>query len=76
MVTDGSQEFLHETPRAKNDHPGYFDTWETNNLKKSAEDFVKVNPEFKIIEPAFPFNEGNINFRVTHWPSAFIQKLQ
>ena len=48
MVTDGSQEFLHETPRKNNDYPGYFDTWETNNPKKSAGDFVKENLEFKI----------------------------
>ena len=45
-------------------------------ILEQVEDIVKTNPEFKIVEPAFPFNEGNINFRVTHWPSAFIQKLQ
>ena len=75
VVTDGSQEYLHETPRAKRDYPGYVDTWPENNPKKAAEDFVKINPSFEIIEPEFPFNEGNIDFRVTHWPSAFIERL-
>jgi cephalosporin hydroxylase len=76
VVTDGSQEYLHVTPRAKNDYPGYVDTWETNNPQKSAEDFVKENLGFKLVEPNFPFNEGNINFRVTLWPSAFIRRLK
>jgi len=75
VVTDGSQEFLHDTPRAKLDYPGYVDSWELNNPKKAAEDFVKENKEFIIHEPTFPFNEGQINFRVTHWPSAFIRKI-
>ena len=75
VVTDGSQEYLHETPRAKKDYPNYVETWHHNNPKKAAEDFVNENSEFEIIEPSFLFNEGNIDFRVTHWPSAFVQKI-
>ena len=75
VVTDGSQEYLHATPRAKADYPGYVETWHHNNPKKAAEDFVINSPNFEIIEPVFPFNEGNINFRVTHWPSAYIKRL-
>jgi cephalosporin hydroxylase len=75
VVTDGSQEYLGSTPRAQSDYPGYVDTWQDNNPKKAAEDFVLENDQFKIIEPKFLFNEGNIDFRVTHWPSAFIKKL-
>ena len=33
------------------------------------------NDYYELVEPLFPFNEGNIDFRVTHWPSAFIKKL-
>ena len=76
VVTDGSQEYLQETPRAKKDYPGYVETWHHNNPKKAAEDFVKENLKFEIVEPEFPFNEGNIDFRVTHWPSAFIRKIK
>ena len=75
VVTDGSQEYLGSTPRAKNDYPGYVDTWQDNNPKKAAEDFVLENDYYELVEPLFPFNEGNIDFRVTHWPSAFIKKL-
>ena len=68
VVTDGSQEYLHVTPRAKNDYPRYVDTWETNNPQKSAEDFVKENLGFKLVEPNFPFNEGNINLELLFGP--------
>jgi len=74
VVTDGSQEYLGTTPRSKRDYPGYVDTWSTNNPKRAAEDFCHDNPDFEIVEPDFPFNEGSINFRVTLWPSAFIRK--
>ena len=74
VVTDGSQEYLNNTPRAMKDYKGYVDTWDINNPKKAAEDFVKKNDGFSIVEPKFLFNEGNINFRVTHWPSAFIKR--
>lgn len=75
VVTDGSQEYLHVTPRAKNDYPRYVDTWETNNPKRAAEKFSKENSEFEIVEPEFPFNEGNIDFRVTLWPTAFLKRV-
>jgi cephalosporin hydroxylase len=75
VVTDGVQEYLGSTPRAKLDYPGYVETWKENNPKKAAEDFVLDNDRYEIIEPLFPFNEGNIDFRVTHWPSAFIKKI-
>jgi hypothetical protein len=39
------------------------------------EDFLKDNSEFEIVEPEFPFNEGNIDFRVTLWPTAFLKKV-
>ncbi|GAH43096.1 unnamed protein product, partial [marine sediment metagenome] len=75
VVTDGSQEYLGGTLRAKKDYPEYCETWDTNNPKKAAEDFVAEHSNFKIVEPEFPFNEGNIHFRVTHWPSAFIKRF-
>lgn len=75
VVTDGSQEYLNVTPRAKKDYPTYCESWETNNPKKATEDFTAKNNNFKVVEPEFPFNEGNIDFRVTHWPSAFIKRL-
>jgi cephalosporin hydroxylase len=74
IATDGSQEYLNQTPRAKIDYPDCAG-WDNNNPKKAAEDFVNNNKDYEIIEPDFPFNEGKIPFRVTHWPSAFIKKI-
>jgi len=75
VVTDGSQEYLGTTPRAKVDYLGYVETWEENNPKKAAEDFVLNNDQYEILEPLFPFNESNLDFRITLWPSAFIKKI-
>jgi cephalosporin hydroxylase len=74
VATDGSQEYLNVSPRAKVDYPACAE-WPHNNPKRAAEDFVKNYPNFIIEEPAFLFNEGAIDFRITHWPSAFIRRI-
>ena len=74
VATDGSRGYLHETPRAWRDYPDCGD-WPSDNPKNAAEDFVKGHSEFRIVEPPFRFNEGAIGYRVTYWPSAFIQRV-
>lgn len=49
--------------------------WTWNNPTRAAADFVKDNAGFRIEEPAFPFNEGEIRERVTYWPGAFIRRV-
>ncbi len=68
VATDGIMAFLKGAPRSQPD-------WDTNNPKNAAEDFAKKNPGYQIIEPEFPFNEGDIKKRVSYWPSAYIKKL-
>ncbi len=46
-----------------------------NNPRKAALEFVQENPLFRIEEPPFVFNEGDISERVTYWPGAFIKRL-
>ena len=75
VVTDGSFENYGHLPRAKLDYPEIHSSWNNNNPKRAAKDFVDANDEFLIVEPEFPFNEGAIPFRVTHCPSAFLKKL-
>jgi cephalosporin hydroxylase len=73
VVTDGLQELLGDTPRAKKEYSGC-DEWINDNPKKAAEAFVREDKNFVICEPKFPFQEGNIDFRITHWPAAFLLK--
>ena len=75
IATDGSMEFLTDSPRAQKQYPKVGD-WSWDNPKKAALDFVAENPDFIIEEPPFPFNEGEIDFRVTHWPSAYVKRVR
>ncbi|MBI4423388.1 MAG: cephalosporin hydroxylase family protein [Elusimicrobia bacterium] len=75
VATDGSQEYLNETPRAQKEYPSCAG-WGKDNPKRAAEDFVRENPLFEIVEPAFRFTESPIDFRITHWPSAFLYRLR
>ena len=50
--------------------------WIYDNPTIAAQEFVKNNPNFVIEEPKFPFNEGNIDKRVTYWPGAFIKRIK
>ena len=58
---------LRNAPRSEPD-------WESNNPYCAAQDFLSVHPEFELVEPAFPFNEGSITRRVTYWPGAFLRR--
>jgi hypothetical protein len=33
------------------------------------------NPDFVIVEPTFPFNEGTVSERVTYCPGIFIKRV-
>lgn len=69
VAMDGIMERLAGAPRSSPD-------WTWNNPRQAALEFVAENPDFAIEEPRFAFNEGNINERVTYWPSAFIKRLR
>lgn len=76
VATDGSQEFLIETDRAHRDYPkDYVSNWKEDNSKRAAQDFVRNNSNFEIIEtPKRIFSESEIDFNITLWPSAYIRK--
>ncbi len=69
VATDGMMEEVAGGPRTQPD-------WTWNNPKRAAEEFAAENPDFRIEEPAFAFNEGNVTARVTYWPSAYIRRLK
>lgn len=69
VAADGIMQDLADAPRSEPD-------WTTNNPVTAAREFVAQNPDFVIEEPPFPFNEGQIEQRVTYWPSGFIKRVR
>jgi cephalosporin hydroxylase len=69
VATDGIMEDLADVPRGE---PG----WRRDNPKVAAAEFAGRHPEFALEDPAFPFNEGSVRFRVTHWPGAWLRRLR
>lgn len=49
--------------------------WTWNNPTEAAREFLTNRPEFQLVEPPFPFNEGQIRERVTYWPGAFLKRV-
>lgn len=68
VAMDGIMEQVAGAPRTQAD-------WTWNNPRRAALEFVAENPQFRIEEPAFSFNEGTVTERVTYWPSAFIRRV-
>ena len=69
VAMDGIMENLVGAPRTQPD-------WDWNNPRQAALEFVRLHPNFQIVEPPFPFNEGDIVKRVTYWPDGFIQRIR
>jgi len=67
VATDGSMEFLDDVPRGKPE-------WRFDNPKAAAAEFARIHPEFVLEEPAWPFNEGKVTERVTHWPGCYLRR--
>jgi cephalosporin hydroxylase len=76
VATDGIQQSLMTSPRANIEYDDEVNSWKDNNPKKAAEDFVLENDDFIISDPEFEFNEGNIDYMITHWPSAYIKRIK
>jgi hypothetical protein len=49
--------------------------WNENNPRQAAREWVDKNPNFVLEEPAFAFNEGMVQSRVTYWPDAFLRRV-
>ena len=68
VATDGVMEEVFDAPRGQSD-------WETDNPKVAAAEFAKAHPEFVLEAPRPPFNEGDVDFSVTHWPGAWLRRV-
>src|SRR5262249_21330277 len=48
--------------------------WAWDNPREAALRFAREDPRFVLEEPALPFNEGAVTYRVTYWPSAYLKR--
>ena len=67
VATDGIMYDLADLPRGT---PG----WATDNPTFAARDFAAQHPEFVIEQPAWPFNESELQHNITHWPGAWLKR--
>jgi cephalosporin hydroxylase len=67
VATDGFMASLHDAPGGRPE-------WTDDNPAAAALEFSRSRPEFVMEEPAFPFNEGLVSERVTHWPHAYLRR--
>jgi cephalosporin hydroxylase len=50
--------------------------WAWDNPRAAARAFVERYPDFVIEEPAFSFNEGLVDRRITYWQGGFIKRIR
>lgn len=68
VAMDGIMGRLAAAPRSQPD-------WGENNPQQAALAWAAKHPNFVIEEPAFAFNEGMVQRRVTYWPDAFLRRI-
>jgi cephalosporin hydroxylase len=68
VATDGIMRDVCDVPRGTPE-------WITDNPAQAAEDFAARHPEFRLGEPAWRFNESDLDKTITAWPSAWLQRL-
>lgn len=68
VATDGIMYDLADVPRGQAE-------WATDNPTWAARDFAAKHPEFVIEQPAWPFNESELEQNITHWPGAWLKRV-
>jgi cephalosporin hydroxylase len=69
VATDGIMKDLTDVPRGESE-------WAWDNPYAAAMEFLERNNDFVMEQPAWTFNESNLNQNVTHWPGAWLRKLE
>jgi len=69
VATDGSMKDLHDVPRGDPE-------WIWDNPTEAALEFASENPEFVIEQPEWAFNESGLSENITHWPGAYLKRLE
>ena len=66
IACDGIMQDMVGAPRSRQE-------WATDNPQSAVNDFLAERDDFELVEPDFPFNEGDITKRVTYWPNAYLR---
>jgi len=69
VATDGVMLEVADAPRGRPE-------WTTDNPVSAVQDFLPSHPEFTLEQPAWPFNESDLDRNVTHWPSAYLRRTR
>ncbi len=67
VATDGVMGQVAHGPRG-------ISNWTEDNPTQAALEFARGHADFVIEQPAWPFNESDLNKNVTHWPGAWLRK--
>ena len=68
VATDGIMSELADVPRG-------LPEWKIDNPTRAAKDFADQNPDFKLEQPEWPFNESKLDQNITHWPGAWLKRI-
>ncbi len=68
VATDGFMQDLYDVPRGQAN-------WDTDNPVEAVKVFLKDHPDFAYEQPAWPFNESELSENITHWPMAWLKKV-
>lgn len=68
VATDGSMKDLYDVPRGKPE-------WVKDNPTVAALEFAQSHPEFVIEQPPWQFNQSDLAENITHWPGAWLRRL-
>ena len=68
VATDGIMSELADTPRGEK-------SWVLDNPTRAARDFAAKHPEFRLEQPARPFNESELARTPTWWPGAWLRRV-
>lgn len=69
VATDGIMRDVADVPHGRQ-------SWREDNPAGAAHDFAARHPEFVLEQPAWPFNESTLSRNVTHWPDAWLRRVQ
>jgi cephalosporin hydroxylase len=69
VATDGSMGDLADVPRGRPE-------WTWDNPTAAAAEFARRHPEFVVEQPEWPFNESDLTENITHWPGAWLRRIE